>query len=71
MAELMQWAYWYCTDFCVNLANLLEISYVELNIWLFLILFPGIIIILILLNLNRYIVAPKMKLSRNKSNYGA
>ena len=65
MAEIMRWAYWYCTDFCVNMANLLGISYVEFNIWLFLLLFPGVIIVLLLLNVNRYIIAPKMKLLKN------
>lgn len=32
--------YWYCTDFTINLANLLGLSYAEINGLLFLILFP-------------------------------
>lgn len=39
--------YWYCTDFCINLANLLAISYEAFNIGLFLILFPATTIILV------------------------
>jgi len=43
--------YWYCTDFCINAANLLGISYVEFNFLLFIIIFPLVTIILILGNL--------------------
>ena len=43
--------YWYCTDFCINAANILGISYVEFNFILFIIIFPLVTIILILGNL--------------------
>ncbi|MEL6588462.1 MAG: hypothetical protein AAFQ68_00185 [Bacteroidota bacterium] len=61
MAEALTALYWYCTDFCVNMANLLGISYVEFNIWLFLIVLPGLIGILVLLNLRRYVLLPLMR----------
>ncbi|MEL6653938.1 MAG: hypothetical protein AAFQ87_24350 [Bacteroidota bacterium] len=43
------------------MANLLGISYVEFNIWLFLIVLPGLIGILVLLNLRRYVLLPLMR----------
>jgi len=47
--------YWYCTDFCINAANLLGISYVEFNFILFLIVFPLVTILLILGNLRLFL----------------
>lgn len=51
MTKIVKNIYWYFTDFCINAANLLGITYVEFNFWLFIILFPSIIILLILLNI--------------------
>ncbi len=51
MTKIVKDIYWYFTDFCINAANLLGITYVEFNFWLFIILFPSIIILLILLNI--------------------
>lgn len=42
--------YWYCTDFCINAANLLGISYVGFNFILFLIVFPAVLLLLLFLN---------------------
>lgn len=61
MAEAFEALYWYCTDFCVNMANLLGISYVEFNICLFLIVLPGLIGVLVLLNLRRYVLLPLIR----------
>lgn len=51
MTKIVKDIYWYFTDFCINAANLLGITYVEFNFWLLIILFPSIIILLILLNI--------------------
>ncbi|WNJ18319.1 hypothetical protein [Pontibacter sp. G13] len=58
MDELITWIYWYCTDFCINMANLLGVSYVEFNMALFLLAFPGLLVILLLLNIWRYGIVP-------------
>lgn len=50
--------YWYCTDFCVNAANLLGISYIEFNTLIFIILMPLVIAMLGIVNLYRYLVIP-------------
>jgi hypothetical protein len=34
------WLYGYCTDFCINLANLLGVSYYEVNTLMFCVIFP-------------------------------
>jgi hypothetical protein len=51
----MESLYWYCTDFCINMANLLGISYLEFNFWLFLVIFPGVFLGLLIANLIRYV----------------
>lgn len=58
MADFLRATYFYFTDFCINMANLLDMSYMEFNFWLFLVAIPGFILILILLNLYRYILKP-------------
>lgn len=55
---MIAWIYWYCTDFCLNLANWLGISYVEVNTWLFLVLVPMSMLLLFLLNVYRYLIRP-------------
>ncbi len=37
--------YIYCTDFIINLANLLNLSYYEINFFLFIVIFPLVMII--------------------------
>ena len=46
-ARLVRFAFWYCTDFMVNLANLTGTSYDEANIWVLLLLIPGLLSLLI------------------------
>lgn len=58
MAEILRSTYFYFTDFCINMANLLGMSYMEFNFWLFLVAIPAFILILFLLNLYRYILKP-------------
>jgi hypothetical protein len=54
MNSLLHWgarfidsAFWYCTDFMVNLANRTHTSYDEANTWILLLLVPGLISLLI------------------------
>ena len=66
MDKLLEFLYWYCTDLCINLANLLGISYVEFNMGLFLILLPGIVIALAAANIWRYVLKPGLRRIREK-----
>ena len=61
MEVLIQNIYWYCTDFCIHAANVLGITYVEFNFWLFIVVFPSTFLILALLNIRRYIFLPLIK----------
>lgn len=36
--------YAYCTDFVINLANLLHLSYYEINFWVFCVVYPFLLI---------------------------
>ena len=58
MKELFNAIYWYCTDFCINMANLLGISYVEFNFLLFLVALPALIFVLLFMNAYRYLIKP-------------
>ncbi|MDB5234933.1 MAG: hypothetical protein JWR44_1926 [Hymenobacter sp.] len=46
-ARFIHFAFWYCTDFMVNLANRTHTSYDEANTWILLLLIPGLISLLI------------------------
>ena len=46
-AHLGEQAFWYCTDFMVNLANLTKTSYHETNTWVLLLFLPGLLSLLI------------------------
>ncbi|MBD2724065.1 hypothetical protein [Hymenobacter armeniacus] len=54
MDKLLTWgarcvhvAFWYCTDFMVNLANRTHTSYNETNTWVLLLLIPGLLTLLL------------------------
>lgn len=49
--DIITQLYWYCTDFCVNAANLLGVSYVSFNVLLFIVGLPTVILLLILANI--------------------
>ena len=38
--NFINWIYAYCTDFIINLANLIGLSYYEVNFFIFCLLFP-------------------------------
>ena len=44
MEDLIKKVYVYCTDFIINLANILDLSYYEVNTLIFCILYPITII---------------------------
>jgi len=46
-ARLVHEAFWYCTDFMVNLANRTHTSYDEANTWILLLLIPALLTLLI------------------------
>ena len=46
-ARFVRFAFWCRTDFMVNLANLTGTSYDEANIWVLLLLIPGLLSLLI------------------------
>ena len=47
MEQFVHVAFWYCTDFMVNLANLTHSSYDEANTWVLLLLIPGLLTVLV------------------------
>ncbi len=47
VGRFVQFAFWYCTDFMVNLANLTHTSYDEANTWVLLLLIPGLLTLLV------------------------
>ncbi len=49
MNEIITKIYIYCTDFTINLANMLHSSYEDINALIFCIGFPILIVLLILL----------------------
>ena len=49
MEHLGKVIYVYCTDFIINLANLLNLSYYEINTIIFCILYPSLLIGLVLI----------------------
>ncbi|HET9504820.1 MAG TPA: hypothetical protein VFO93_14850 [Hymenobacter sp.] len=47
LARLVHFAYWFCCDFMVNLANRTHTSYEEANTWVLLLLLPGLLALLV------------------------
>lgn len=47
LARCIHLAFWYCCDFMVNLGNLTHTSYNEANAWVLLLLLPGLLTLLI------------------------
>lgn len=42
--DIVNFVYAYCTDFVINLANILGVSYYEINTLIFVILYPLLVI---------------------------
>jgi uncharacterized protein (DUF58 family) len=47
IARIVHVAFWYCTDFMVNLGNCTHTSYNEANTWVLLLLIPGLVALLV------------------------
>ena len=65
MSELLEFGkylYAYCTDFVINLANIFDLSYYEINFILFAILYPLLTIGSIL-----FFIVQKIRLRRIKN----
>jgi hypothetical protein len=41
------WLYWYCVDFMVNAANLLELTYRDTNSLMFFVIWPAVTVMLL------------------------
>lgn len=54
--------YFYCTDFIINLANILKLSYYEINFFIFCLFYPLIVMLLSLV-----FILQRVRLSRIKS----
>ncbi|HEX8328255.1 MAG TPA: hypothetical protein VF629_11990 [Hymenobacter sp.] len=50
-ARFVRFAFWYCTDFMVNLGNRTHTSYNEANTWVLLLLIPGLLALLVVVRL--------------------
>ncbi len=46
LVKFAMWFYAYCTDFLINLANLTNISYYEINFIVFILIYPGVLFLL-------------------------
>ena len=46
LSEVVDNSYVYCTDFVINLANLTDTSYYEVNFFLFCVLYPFLLLLL-------------------------
>ena len=61
LMELVNFVFAYCTDFIINLSNIFNLSYYEINFIMFCVLYP----VLIIGSIGIYIFQ-KMKLKRLK-----
>jgi hypothetical protein len=50
--------YWLLTDFCINFSNFLGITYTEFNFLLFCVVVPFITLVLLFINIYRYLLKP-------------
>ncbi len=44
LMDIVNFVYAYCTDFVINMANILGVSYYEVNTFIFVILYPLLLI---------------------------
>ena len=52
--------YAYCTDFVINIANIFNLSYYEINAIIFCIIWPLLTVVLILFNIYKIILLKKI-----------
>lgn len=44
LMDIVNFIYAYCTDFVINIANVLRVSYYEVNTFIFVILYPLLVV---------------------------
>ena len=44
LMDVVNFVYAYCTDFVINTANILDLSYYEVNTFIFVILYPLLVV---------------------------
>ncbi|MDO7847118.1 hypothetical protein Q5H92_12165 [Hymenobacter sp. M29] len=67
-ARLVHFAFWYCTDFMVNLANRAHTSYNEANTWVLLLLIPGLLALLVGVRIAQWFQLRRLAASRSASS---
>ena len=66
MTTLINWIYVYCTDFIINVANLLDSSYYEINFIVFCLIYPILLVGLILVYWTQKRRLKKLKYALNQ-----
>ena len=66
-ARLVHFAFWYCTDFMVNLGNRTHTSYNEANTWVLLLLIPGVLALLLGVRIAQWFQLRRLAADRRKS----
>ena len=54
----MDSVYWFLTDFVINMANILGLSYMETNGLIFGVLFPSYTVLMLVIGVSRRLAAP-------------
>lgn len=61
--RFVHFAFWYCTDFMVNLANRTHTSYNEANTWVLLVLIPGLLALLMGIRIMQWFTLRRLRRS--------
>lgn len=64
LAQIGKSLYAYCTDFVINLANLLGLSYYEINALIFCLLYPLVLIILLVIYIKKKLTLKRILLEK-------
>ena len=59
--QAVNFAFWYCVDFMVNLAGVTHSSYVEANTWVLLLLLPALFALLMCIRLVQHLQLRSLK----------
>ena len=59
--QAVDFAFWYCVDFMVNLADVTHSSYVEANTWVLLLLLPTLFALLMSIRLVQHLQLRTLK----------
>lgn len=66
LAKMAAGLYAYCTDFIINLANLMHLSYYEVNTLIFIVAWPIITVVLLVLY---FILKIKLSVIKKRKGY--